>query len=544
MTFAPTVVGTGLAGYAFLQRTEATQKALLAQTPEIARETERFAARLPDIETSDQLMEDRALRKVALGAFGLLDDLDNNGFIKQILDSDLNDSSSLANRLADKRYLAFAQAFNFAGDGPNLPQAQTADEVATKLADIKTVDDLLTDRSLLRASLDKYGLGDQVGNTYFLEQVLTSDLGDENSFVNRLSDPKLVAFAEAFDFAGKAGAEDRLTNIADVFTDQFETIPTADDLLANDTLLKEALALFELEASIYDTDLLRDVLNSDMLDDASVANQLDDKRFAALSQAFGYGNPPVDGNGDPLLDANGDPVVEKSRLEVLVDTVNERDGAVQTAEAFFQDPRLMLATLNVFDVPQGAEETQFTQRYLTSDPDDPTSLRNVIPDPRFTALANAFNFQDPPDERAYPAGFVEQITENYLNQQFEIGVGNADQTMRIAISMEGDLADVVTLGSSNNARWFSIMASNLLREVFETALNMPTGFGTIDLDQQLKVFEERSESIFGTSEVADFIEPEKLEEIRDRYLVQSTAQGGTFSGASSTASTLLSAIAG
>lgn len=543
MTFAPTVLGSGLSGYAFLQRTEATQKALLSRTPEIARETDRFATKLQDVQTSDQLMADRAMRKVALGAFGLLDDLDNNGFIQKVLDSDLQDPQSLANRLADKRYLALAQTFNFAGEGgPALPQAVTVEDVATKLAGLKTVEDLMSDRGLLRASLEKYGVADQINNTYFLEQVLTSDLTDDTSFVNRLSDPNLVAFAEAFDFAGKSSAQDRLTNIADVFTDQFETIPTTDDLLANETLLQEALALFELEANIYNTDFLRDVLNSDMSDDASVANQLEDKRYAALSQAFGYGNPPVDVNGTPLLDDNGDIVVEKSKLEVLVDTVNERDGAVPTVQDFFRDPMLLIATLNVFDIPQGLEETKFTNRILTSDPNDPTSLVNVFPDQRFTVLANAFNFQTPSTERVYPPGFVEQITQNYLDQQFEIGVGNVDQSMRIAIALEGDLTDVVALGSSNDTRWFSIMSSNVLREVFETALGMPDSFGTINIDKQLTEFEKRSTAIFGTSEVADFIAPDKLDELRDRYLSQSSLQGTFGSGPTNPAIALLSAI--
>lgn len=543
MAFAPTVVGSGLAGYTFLKRTEAAQKALLARTPEIARETERFAARIQDIQTSDQLMADRALRKVALGAFGLIDDLDNNGFIKKILDSDLNDPQSLANRLADKRYLALAQAFNFAGSGgPSLPKAETRDEIATKLAGLKTVDDLLSDRSLLRASLEKYGLADQAGNTYFLEQVLKSDLSDATSFVNRLSNPDLVAFAKAFDFAGKSAAQDGLTDIAAIFKGQFDTIPAADDLIANEPLLKAALSLFQLDDAIYNETFLREVLTADVTDENAVINQLEDGRFAALSRAFGFGNPPVDGNGDPLLDANGDPVVEKSRLEVLVDTVNARDGAPQTADDFFNDPKLMLATLNLFNVPQGFEETQFTRRYLSSDPADPTSLQNVFADPRFRVLADVFNFQPPATERTYPAGFVEQITQNYLDQQFEIGVGNADQSMRIALALDDNLADVVALGSTNNTRWFAIMASNLLREVFETALGMPAGFGTLDIDQQLTEFEKRSQSVFGTSAVADFIQPDKLNEIRDRYLLLNSAQGFGTGGTSNGALTLLSSI--
>ena len=86
------------------------------------------------------------------------------------------------------------------------------------------------------------------------------------------------------------------------------------------------------------------------------------------------------------------------------------------------------------------------------------------------------------------------------------------------------------------------MSSSLLREVFETALGMPDGFGTINIDQQLTEFEKRSEAIFGSSNVQDFIDPDKLDEIRDRYLLQASIQGTGGSTTTNAALTLLSAI--
>ena len=117
MAFAPLVTGTGVIGWGFLSRTREKQQAVFEKSPTMARDTARFAAEIQSIQTSEQLMDNRDLLRVALGAFGLDDDLNNRAFIKKVLDSDLTDSKSLANRLADKRYFALAQSFNFAGTG-------------------------------------------------------------------------------------------------------------------------------------------------------------------------------------------------------------------------------------------------------------------------------------------------------------------------------------------------------------------------------------------------------------------------------------------
>jgi hypothetical protein len=65
-----------------------------------------------------------------------------------------------------------------------------------------------------------------------------------------------------------------------------------------------------------------------------------------------------------------------------------------------------------------------------------------------------------------------------------------------------------------------------LREVFETALGLPEGFGSLDLDQQLGVFRERLESFTGDGEISQFADPEKREEFVRLYLLRSELASG------------------
>ncbi len=547
MTFSPTVLGSGVGGYAYLKRTRDAQQGLFQNSAVVSRETKAFAEKIERVETSDQLMADRAVLKVALGAFGLSEDINNRAFIKKILDSDLSDTKSLANRLADKRYLAFAQAFNFASpDGPRLPDAAAPGELSERMAGLSSADDLLADRSLLRASLAQFGLEDNIANTYFLKQVLVSDLSDPSSFANRMPDKRLVDFARAFDFFTKDTEKSqnlsRLDGLVDTFSGRLQSVDSAAKLLQEPAMLTEALDIFGLD-NIFTSDFLTDVLNSDLNDPASFANSLTDKRFAAFSAAFNFATPALDALKNPVLDLSGDPVMKKGTLETFISAVASSD-MPETPDELLSDATLRGATFGLLAIPDTVSNRGLAKRILESDPGVPTSLVNVFPDNRYQSLAAFFDFRSEPAPRGYPTGFVEQVTKNYIAREFEARVGDIDPTMRIALSLERELGQVARGSGSNDAKWFAIMASPPLRQVFEGAFGFPSSFGSIDIDQQLVRLKARSEKTFGTSEVSELTDPEKLDTLRQRYLLLGSIQSsGSFTGANA-ASIILSSLNG
>lgn len=70
------------------------------------------------IDSASALVNDYRSLSVALTAFGLENDIPNKAFIRKVLESDLSDPKSLANKLSDKRYKKLAEAFSFsAPDG-------------------------------------------------------------------------------------------------------------------------------------------------------------------------------------------------------------------------------------------------------------------------------------------------------------------------------------------------------------------------------------------------------------------------------------------
>lgn len=113
MSYSVVIPTTGLSGWAYLQRTREHQQEALNNSVRELRLTDGFAERIASVTSAEELFDDRDLREVALSAFGLQDDMDSRAFILNVLNSDLGDSDSMANQLADKRYLALATAFGF-----------------------------------------------------------------------------------------------------------------------------------------------------------------------------------------------------------------------------------------------------------------------------------------------------------------------------------------------------------------------------------------------------------------------------------------------
>ena len=533
MTFTPTLLGTGVAGYAFLARTREDQQARLEQSTVVQRDLTAFKERIEGVDTADGLLEDRALLRVALGAFGLSEDINNTAFLKKALESDLTDDDSFANRLADKRYLALAQAFDFANpDGPGLGDLESSDSIKARLSDIATPQELLDDTRLLRATLQELGLERDLGNTYFLEQVLSSDVTDPNSFANRLSNPQYAELASAFDFAGKAADQNSMFTFAATYAEDIKAVETTEDLMANEDLLTATLTLFGLQSDLDRPTFLTSVFDSDLTDPLSVANQEDDPRYAALSDAFGFGSLT------PLAEG------EQTKIADFVDLLAEQEEPPATPQEFMVDFRLLLATMDFFGVPPGLDTTNRLGNFLTGSPDDPLSARSYVTDPRYLIVNNALSFTPQPEGRVFPPGFAENIAQTYIERQFEVRVGEQNSDMRIALSLKQDLQDVLETGTSNDSRWFAVLASPPLRTAFETAFNLPSAFSALDIDRQLEDLKDRSEQFMGTRELADLISEDNLAELRERFLVRQQAASfgaGTNIG-TSTASIILAQL--
>ena len=122
--FTPAVPLGGYLGWRVFQNSADRQFEIFQKSPQIIRNMEHFRENIAVADTAEKLVDDRKLLTVALGAFGLEEEINKKAFIRKILEEGTDDSSSFANRLSDPRWRQFAKAFgygNFTGANVGVP---------------------------------------------------------------------------------------------------------------------------------------------------------------------------------------------------------------------------------------------------------------------------------------------------------------------------------------------------------------------------------------------------------------------------------------
>ena len=133
MNATPIIPFSGFLGWRFLQKTYDQQIERHANSPRQSREIQYFRENISSVTSAQDLISDRVLLKVALGAFGLQQDLDNRAFVRAILESHLGDPKSLASRISDDRYKDITKAFGFSSAfGPNTAKPSFANTIVEK----------------------------------------------------------------------------------------------------------------------------------------------------------------------------------------------------------------------------------------------------------------------------------------------------------------------------------------------------------------------------------------------------------------------------
>ncbi len=129
MAFSPIIPVSGLAGWNYLKTTLDSQSEIFNRSPEIQRDVDYFTENIGNVETLDDLMSDRQLLRVALGAFGLSDEINKGAFVRKVLEEGTADSSSFAVRLNNSDYLDMANMFAVGDDGQLSISADQAAEI-------------------------------------------------------------------------------------------------------------------------------------------------------------------------------------------------------------------------------------------------------------------------------------------------------------------------------------------------------------------------------------------------------------------------------
>jgi hypothetical protein len=217
----------------------------------------------------------------------------------------------------------------------------------------------------------------------------------------------------------------------------------------------------------------------------------------------------------------------------------ERIGSIGTAAELVADRRLLQTALQAFGLEGDINNRFFIRKVLEDGTLNPEALSNRLADKRYQKLSAAFGFGDFSTPRTRLSDFADGILAKGRVRQFEAAVGAQDGDLRLVLNARRELAELARKGSSETSKWFEVMGSIPLRQVFEKAFGLPQGFGRLDLDRQLDTLRTRAQAAFGSDSVRQFQDPARQEDLFRRFLLRAEADAFRASGAGSAALALL-----
>jgi hypothetical protein len=197
---------------------------------------------------------------------------------------------------------------------------------------------------------------------------------------------------------------------------------------------------------------------------------------------------------------------------------------VTSAEQLVADHRLLSVALTAFGLQEDLPHRAYIQKVLESDSADPASFVNRLSDKRYKKMAETFRFGDLGAPRTGLPGFADDILNSYRERSFETAVGEQDGSMRLAMALNRDLGGLAAEAKSETTKWLTVVGTPSLRAVFETAFTLPSSFGTMDIDRQVEILQERTQRLTGSDTIAQFADSDTVNQLIQRFFLAEQVQ--------------------
>ncbi len=280
---------TASLAYTILSRDMTKSLDRVANQAQVKKDAQYYADNINKVKNVDDFLGDYKLYSYAMKAYGLDDMIYAKAFMKKVLESDLTNANSFANKLSDTRYKEFAAAFNFNAPPKDIQTdaqeddliglykqsfADAAQQAATEtkyysaqMDNVKTVQDFVGNSRLLNYALKSVGIDPTYMSKDYVANVLTTDISKLGGNAPDPSDPaydptktyvgdKLYALAQQFNFKPDNGD-------TQYFRNNIGSVQSVDDLLADPRLRTVALQSVGIDPATADNAFIKMVLTSD-----------------------------------------------------------------------------------------------------------------------------------------------------------------------------------------------------------------------------------------------------------------------------------------
>lgn len=232
---------------------------------------------------------------------------------------------------------------------------------------------------------------------------------------------------------------------------------------------------------------------------------------------------------------------QSPQLKRDAESFEKKIASIGSARELVSNRPLLRVALSAFGLQDDINNTFFIQKVLEDGSTSRDALSRKLSDDRYRNFSAAFGFGPGEIGQTQNPGAMQRVVEAYYEQSFEVSVGETNEDLRIALYAKRELSDLATKDTTEDAKWFSLMSLPALRSMFETSLGLPKAFGQLDIDKQLEIFKEKTKAVTGDDSVSQFSDPERIDEMTQRFLVRSqVSQSGAGYSPAATALALLS----
>lgn len=225
--------------------------------------------------------------------------------------------------------------------------------------------------------------------------------------------------------------------------------------------------------------------------------------------------------------------------------LNDKLSEPVSLDAFLQDSRLKRVAMTAYGLAGEEWKSGFIRKALTEAADSDSTFLARLNNRNYTAFAEAFA----PDEAGMiriPANVLADMSQAYVEQRFREAVGAGDTDLRLSLNFEAEISKIATSGSNADTILFRILGDVPVREVFETALNLPADFRKLPIERQAQDLGQRLQSAFGISDLTRLADAEVKSTVLRRFHAMRGLEGGAISATApgATALTLLQSGSG
>ncbi|KQT45160.1 hypothetical protein ASG43_12770 [Aureimonas sp. Leaf454] len=422
-----------LASYRIYSNDIAKSLARIEASSSVARDVTYYEENIGKVKSVDDFLADQRLYTYALKAYGLSDQASSKGFIRKVIESDLKDSSSFANKLNDSRYRDFASAFNFkasattkvaqsTGQMESMIEAYSERSIrgsvaaasktaafATALGSVSSIDDILDNPAIYDVALRSIGMDPVLTSKDFVRSVFVSMSGTSPvdgltplatlaAKFNVSADGTLPAGTNAlstidaddviyayFKATGNAAGPAFAAHQTAYYNSNIGRIDGAEDIAGDPRLFEYVTTAFGLDSTIETTSYIHQVLKDDPTDPTgllaklptdSSANVARKEKLMALNAAFNFAADGTIPAGQAVQTAAAAKTTEDGFYKNYQTAANARDASAVSTYKTILSKTKSLVDLMAFDPVFGRDALNVALKAFDIDPAT-TSLTQI-----------------------------------------------------------------------------------------------------------------------------------------------------------------------